>query len=194
MVSQAPKWRNAGGTPQDFCDTLGYPWGRQGQGQRNGLTWREVEKICAVQEADGTLRGLRNSAILRAMSDGLLRVTGVTALPISDLKYNTLRVRFSKTGQEGQGEHLYLCKDTRRIVQEWLKRSGLTKGYLFRRMTVRGDNLYRDKETGELSHLTADGVRWIIKQCAARGGLPIRCRGIHCGLEQPSLSHDQDPL
>ena len=37
----------------------------RGRGQRNGLTWREVEKICAVQEADGTLRGLRNSAILR---------------------------------------------------------------------------------------------------------------------------------
>ena len=35
----------------------------RGRGQRNGLTWREVEKICAVQEADGTLRGLRNSAI-----------------------------------------------------------------------------------------------------------------------------------
>ena len=29
----------------------------RGRGQRNGLTWREVERICAVQEADGTLRG-----------------------------------------------------------------------------------------------------------------------------------------
>ena len=40
----------------------------RGRGQRNGLTWREVEKICAVQEADNTLRGIRNSAILRVMS------------------------------------------------------------------------------------------------------------------------------
>ena len=29
----------------------------RGRGQRNGLTWKEVERICAVQEADGTLRG-----------------------------------------------------------------------------------------------------------------------------------------
>ena len=90
----------------------------RGRGQRNGLTWREVEKICAVQEADGTLRGLRNSTILRVMSDGLLRISEVTELRIDDLEDNMLRVRFSKTDQEGQGEHLYLCEDTRQIVQK----------------------------------------------------------------------------
>ena len=140
----------------------------RGRGQRNGLTWKEVERICAVQEADGTLRGIRNSAILRVMSDGLLRISEVTELRISDLEDNTLRLRFSKTDQEGSGEHLYLCEDTRKIVAEWLERSELAEGYLFRRMTARGDNLYRDKQTGEPSHLTDDGVRWVIKGCAAR--------------------------
>ena len=149
----------------------------RGRGQRNGLTWREVEKICAVQEADGTLRGIRNSAILRVMSDGLLRISEVTELYISDLKDNTLRLRFSKTDQEGQGEHLYLCEDTRQIVGKWLERSGLTEGYLFRRMTARGDNLYRDKETGEPFHLTDDGVRRVIKSCAARVGLSDKISG-----------------
>ena len=149
----------------------------RGRGQRNGLTWREVEKICAVQEADGTLRGLRNSAMLRVMSDGLLRISEVTELRISDLEDNTLQVRFSKTDQEGQGEHLYLCEDTRQIVGKWLERSGLTEGYLFRRMTARGDNLYRDKETGEPSHLTNDGVRKVIKSCAARVGLTEKVSG-----------------
>ena len=147
----------------------------RGRGQRNGLTWKEVERICAVQEAGGTLRGLRNSAILRVMSDGLLRISEVTELRISDLEDNTLRL--SKTDQEGQGEHLYLCEDTRKIVAEWLERSGLTEGYLFRRMTSRGDNLYRDKETGEPSHLTDDGVRRIIKSCAARVGLTEKVSG-----------------
>ena len=149
----------------------------RGRGQRNGLTWREVEKICGVQEADGTLRGLRNSAILRVMSDGLLRISEVVELRISDLEDNTLRVRFSKTDQEGQGEHLYLCEDTRQIVGQWLERSELTEGYLFRRMTARGDNLYQDKETGEPSNLTDDGARRIIKQCAARVGLTEKVSG-----------------
>ena len=149
----------------------------RGRGQRNGLTWREVEKICAVQEADSTLRGLRNSAILRVMSDGLLRISEVTELRISDLEDNTLRVRFSKTDQEGEGESLYLCEDTRQIVQKWLKQSRLTEGYLFRRMTARGDNLYRNKKTGKPHKLTHDGVRRIIKSCAARVGLTDKVSG-----------------
>ena len=149
----------------------------RGRGQRNGLTWKEVERICAVQEADGTLRGLRNSAILRVMSDGLLRISEVTELRIDDLEDNMLRVRFSKTDQEGQGEHLYLCEDTRQIVGKWLERSGLTEGYLFRRMTARGDNLYRDKNTGEPCALTHDGVRKIIKSCAAKVGLVDKVSG-----------------
>ena len=52
------------------------------------------------------------------MSDGLLRISEVTELRIDDLEDNTLRLRFSKTDQEGQGEHLYLCEDTRKIVAE----------------------------------------------------------------------------
>ena len=149
----------------------------RGRGQRNGLTWKEVERICAVQEADGRLRGLRNSAILRIMSDGLLRISEVTELRIDDIEDSTLRIRFSKTDQEGQGEHLYLCEDTRKIVAEWLERSELSEGYLFRRMTARGDNLYRDKETGEPYALTHDGVRRIIKSCAARVGLVDKVSG-----------------
>ena len=149
----------------------------RGRGQRNGLTWREVEKICGVQEADGTLRGTRNSAILRFMSDGLLRISEVIELHIDDLEDNTLRSRFSKTDQEGEGEYLYLCEDTRLIVQKWLKRSGLTGGYPFRRMTARGDNLYVNKDIREPSTLTADGVRKIIKQSAARVGLTEKVSG-----------------
>ena len=149
----------------------------RGRGQRNGLTWKEVERICAVQETDGTLRGIRNSAILRVMSDALLRISEVTELRIDDLEDSTLRIRFSKTDQEGQGEHLYLCEDTRGIVGKWLERSGLTEGSLFRRMTARGDNLYRDKGTGEPYALTHDGVRRIIKSCAARVGLTEKVSG-----------------
>ena len=186
IAVSAVKWflkhRNAG-TPVELPITSATLSGirregkDRGRGQRNGLTWREVEKICAVQEADSTLRGLRNSAILRVMSDGLLRISEVTELRISDLEDNTLRVRFSKTDQEGQGEHLYLCEDTRQIVGEWLKRSELTEGHLFRRMTSRGDNLYINKETGEPHKLTDDGIRKIIKSCAARVGLTEKVSG-----------------
>ena len=149
----------------------------RGRGQRNGLTWKEVERICAVQEDMGTLHGLRNSAILRVMSDGLLRISEVTELRISDIDDGGVVIRHSKTDQEGQGEYLYLCDYTCEVVREWLKRAELTEGYLFRRMTPRGDNLYVNKETGEPYPLTHDGVRRIIKQCAARVGLSDKISG-----------------
>ena len=68
---------------------------------------------------------MARSAVLRVMSDGLLRISEVTELRISDLEDNTLRVQFSKTDLEGSGEHLYLCEDTRQIVGKWLERSEL---------------------------------------------------------------------
>ena len=76
-----------------------------------------------------------------------------------------------------QGEYLYLCEDTRKIIMQWLDRSELSEGYLFRRMTARGDNLYIDKKTGEPSPLTNDGVRKIVKSCAARVGLSDKISG-----------------
>ena len=81
IVVVAVRWflkhRN-GGTPVELPITSATLSGirregrDRGRGQRNGLTWKEVERICAVQEADDTLRGIRNSAILRVMSDGLV--------------------------------------------------------------------------------------------------------------------------
>lgn len=51
------------------------------------------------------------------------------------------------------------------------------EGYLFRRTAARGDNLYIDKDTGEPYKLTDDGVRQIIKHCAAREGLTDKVSG-----------------
>ena len=110
IAVSAVKWflkHRSGGTPVELPITSATLSGirregrDRGRGQRNGLTWKEVERICAVQEADGTLRGLRNSAILRVMSDTLLRISEVTELRIDDLEDSTLRIRFSKTDQGG---------------------------------------------------------------------------------------------
>ena len=167
-------------SPLRLCDTIGYPSERAeigGVDSETGLRGRKLKGYVRFRRQTARSAVLRNSAILRVMSDGLLRLSEVTELRISDLEDSTLRLRFSKTDQEGQGKHLYLCEDTRKIVAEWLERSELAEGYLFRRMTSRGDNLYRDKETGEPSNLTDDGVRRIIKSCAARVGLTEKVSG-----------------
>ena len=71
----------------------------KGPGQVAALTYNLVDRICSQAEA-GTknpLAGLRDSAIIRLMSDCLLRVSEVAAVNVGDLKENTLTIRQSKT-------------------------------------------------------------------------------------------------
>lgn len=59
----------------------------------DGLTWSDVERVCAFAEMDSTIAGLRDSALIRLMSDCLLRVSEVMAVNCGDLKGKTLIVR-----------------------------------------------------------------------------------------------------
>ena len=67
-------------------------------GQVAPLTYNLVDKICQQAEKDerNPLAGLRDSAMIRLMSDCLLRVSEVAAVNCGDLKNNTLRIRQSK--------------------------------------------------------------------------------------------------
>ena len=46
----------------------------RGRGQVDGLTWQDVERICILAEVENTLAGLRDTAMIRLMSDCLLRI------------------------------------------------------------------------------------------------------------------------
>ena len=140
----------------------------RGIGQRNALTWEQVERICAVQESEGTLQGIRNSSIFRVMSDCLMRASELVELQVSDLEEEGVVIRYSKTDQEGRGTHQHLCEFTRHILHQWLEGAGITKGYIFRPLTGRGDRLlYTNKNT----KLGYDALRAIIKRCAERVGI-----------------------
>ena len=112
----------------------------RGRGQVDGLIWREVERICIIAETEGTLAGLRDAAMIRLMSDCLLRIGEVVAVNVADFKEKTLLVRASKTDQEGSGESLYVCDMTRRVVAEYLHLAGITDGAVFRHIR-RGDHI-----------------------------------------------------
>ena len=45
------------------------------RGQVEGLIWQDVEKVCIYTEADGTISGLRDSAMIQLMSDCLFRIS-----------------------------------------------------------------------------------------------------------------------
>lgn len=112
----------------------------RGRGQVDGLIWQEVERICITAETEGTLAGLRDAAMIRLMSDCLLRIGEVIAVNVADFKEKTLLIRASKTDQEGSGESLYVCDMTRLVIAEYLHLAEITDGPLFRHIR-RGDHI-----------------------------------------------------
>ena len=119
----------------------------RGRGQVEGLMWQDVERIAAFAEADKTVAGLRDSAMIRLMSDCLLRVSEVVAVNVGDLNKATLTVRSSKTDQEGHGESLYVCESTRRVIKQYRQKAGIECGVLFRQIR-RGDHVQLDPSHG----------------------------------------------
>lgn len=131
----------------------------RGRGQVDGLTWQDVERVCLLAEMENTLAGLRDAAIIRLMSDCLLRVSEVVAVNVADLKEKTLTLRSSKSDQEGTGESLYVCETTRNVLDRYRERAGITDGAMFRHIR-RGDHIQPNR-------ITAHSARRIIKKRAA---------------------------
>ena len=135
----------------------------RGRGQVDGLTWQDVERVCLLAEIENTLAGLRDAAMIRLMSDCLLRLSEVVAVNVADLKEKTLTLRSSKSDQEGTGESLYVCDATRNVLDRYRERADITDGALFRHIR-RGDNIQPNR-------LTAHSARRIIKKRAAAAGV-----------------------
>jgi site-specific recombinase XerD len=135
----------------------------RGRGQVDGLTWADVERVCAFAEADKSMAGYRDSAMIRLMSDCLLRVSEVVAVNCGHFKQNTLIVQRSKTDQQGAGVALYVTSDTRKAISQYREKAGITRGALFRPIR-RGGHI-------QTSRLTDVSARKIIKKRAADAGV-----------------------
>ena len=128
---------------------------------RNYRYWsKEIEAWLGGRSLDD---GLRDSALIRLMSDCLLRVSEAVAVNVEDVKDKTLIVRSSKTDQEGVGETLYVTSDTRRIINRYRAKAGIEGGALFRRV-VRGDHV-------QVGRLTARSARRQITYWAELAGV-----------------------
>ena len=130
----------------------------RGREQVDGLTWQDVERVCAFAESTQTVAGLRDSAMIRLMSDCLLRISEAVVVNVGDLKKNTLRIAESKTDQEGHGAVLYVGEPTLKVIRRYRRRGGIKRGPLFRRIR-RGDHV-------QTSRLSVDGARDAIKRWA----------------------------
>ena len=75
----------------------------RGKGQVDGVEREDMLRVVTLAEADKTIAGLRDAVLIRLMSDCLLRISEAVAVNVGDLHKSTLRIKSSKTDQEGTG-------------------------------------------------------------------------------------------
>lgn len=131
------------------------------RGQVDGLIWRDVERVCVYAETEGTVADLRDAAMIRLMSDCLLRILEVVAVNVGDLKETTLTLRSSKADVEGIGETLHVCDATRHVLTQYRETAGITRGAVFRHIR-RGGHVQSQRLT------TVSARRIIQKRCKKR--------------------------
>ena len=129
--------------------------------QADGLTWDDVERMCAAAESSDITAGLRDAAMISLMSDCLLRISEAVAVNVADVTREGLLVR------RGEGEQaedaLYICEPTRHLIERYQHRAGIRSGALFRRIRYH-------------RHVTADrlgvkGAREAIQRWAKAAGI-----------------------
>lgn len=102
----------------------------RGRGQVAGVTWEEADAVVDGAMDEGTLRGLRDAALIAVGSDALLRVGEMVAINIGDIEHDpdgsaVLQIRRSKTDQEGMGATCYLGYRTVEVLDAWLAAAGV---------------------------------------------------------------------
>lgn len=105
------------------------------QTQAAPLTRDLVDRMLAA--AGSVVRDSRNRALLAVAYDSLCRRSELVAVQLADLEMaqhgeGTIKIRRSKTDQEGVGQVRYLAPDTMRHVAAWLSEAGHADGPLFR--------------------------------------------------------------
>ena len=131
--------------------------------QVDGLTWDDVERVCAAAESSDTAAGLRDAAMISLMSDCLLRISEAVAVDVEDVQAEGLQVHGKKADAEKRGEFLYICESTRRMIERYRRRAGIATGTLFRR--IRFQNHVTDDRLG------VKGAREAIQRRAAEAGV-----------------------
>ena len=101
--------------------------------QVDGLTWDDVERVCAAAESSDTAAGTRDAAMISLMSDCLLRISEAVAVDVEDVQSRgtsgaTARKHDAK---KIRARILYICESTRRLIERYRRRAGIASGALF---------------------------------------------------------------
>lgn len=164
----------------------------------HALTVEEVTQIASYLQQDGSLAAIRDQAILLVGFFGALRRSELIAIKFEHLNWQEDGVEIllpsSKTDQLHEGQYCVLPPGIPPLcplnaLKNWLDRSQITSGYLFRRilqneqiglhplapLSINHILKNRAKATGmtHLTHLSSHSMRRGLATCAARAGTPL---------------------
>jgi integrase len=97
-----------------------------------------------VAATDNSLRGIRDKTILLVAYDSLCRRSELVSLEFEDVLINEkdagikLKLLKSKTDPLGIGRNLYLSNEAQKALKEWITRSKISSGKIFRAITASG--------------------------------------------------------
>ena len=113
--------------------------------QALGINALTLEKMIASTKDD--LRGLRDKALLLTAYDSLCRRSELSSLRFNDIEYSKeflpirIKLRKSKTDQEGAGQMIKLTTKTQVAIKHWIDCAKIKEGLLFRGIKNNGDIL-----------------------------------------------------
>lgn len=157
-----------------------------------------VQKLAATAEiidrmvatCDNTLHGIRNRAlILVGFSAGGRRRAELSELDVDDVMDNgngtyLLKVRSSKTDQEGEGHFVPVTGRAANALSDWVSASGIHTGRLFRGI----------KRNGELMpDISGTTICRVVQKAAAMAGLDEKQFGAHslrAGFMTEAVKHN----
>jgi integrase len=134
--------------------------------QAHGINRNLLDRMVAT--TDNSLRGTRDKAILLLAYDSLCRRSEIVSLEYEDLIIDDddgsvkLKLRKSKTDPHGVGKNLYISNEAQNALKEWINRSKMSSGKLFRSVT----------STGKIKDsLDSSQIGRIYKKIAARSNI-----------------------
>jgi site-specific recombinase XerD len=107
--------------------------------QALGINSETLKKMLA--STDNSLIGLRDRALLLTAYSAMCRRSELIALEIEDINYcdeNSMKIKLrrSKTDQDGLGRWLHLSEEARVAIEDWLEVSAIGRGKLFRGISM----------------------------------------------------------
>ena len=156
----------------------------RGRGQATGIKVEDAMTMATIADSaahtapttrketpeKARIRRARDAAIIRTMSNGLLRISEVGQIHCEHITTRengsgALLIPRSKTDQEAEGREVYLQKRTIKAIEKYQRLSGVSEGPLFRR-------IYQNCKMGNAA-LGVTAVRDMIKDVAAKAQIDV---------------------